>query len=184
MSEKKTAVNLSQTQRSFLEKIVRRSKSPQRLVQRAQIILALDDGKSIRQVARQLSISKRTVQKWSNRWRASQIELLEIEQAEDVKQNEYFKLIIKIFDDAPRSGAPPTFSAEQIVQIVSIACEVVDDSERPTSRWTYREIAQEAIKRNIVESISTASIGRFFKRSPNKTSQKHVLVKHKRKRSG
>ena len=49
--------------------------------------------------------------------------------------------------------------------IVAIACEPVAESERPVTEWTARELADEAIKRGIVSSISTRQAGRFLKRS-------------------
>jgi len=47
--------------------------------------------------------------------------------------------------DAPRSGRPPDFSPLQIVSTISIACEKPEASGRPISKWTSREIAEEAL---------------------------------------
>ncbi len=38
--------------------------------------------------------------------------------------------------------------------IIAIACEDPEKSERPISHWSAQEIADEAIKRNIVLQIS------------------------------
>jgi putative transposase len=65
--------------------------------------------------------------------------------------------------DAPRSGTPATSSSEQIRAIIASACEAPQDSGRASTRWTQWEIADEAVKRGIVESISARSIGRFLK---------------------
>jgi Homeodomain-like domain len=67
-----------------------------------------------------------------------------------------------VLDDHPRSGAPGTFSAEQVVQLVAIACEPPPASDRPTSHWTPRDLAEEAVNRGIVSSISPRSVGRFL----------------------
>ena len=40
-------------------------------------------------------------------------------------------LIEEILDDAPRPGGPATFSPEQIVQIVAVACEPPEESGTP-----------------------------------------------------
>ena len=66
--------------------------------------------------------------------------------------------------DEARSGVPSTFSAEQIVQIVAIACEQPQASGYPISHWTPKEVARESIKRGIVTSISERQVGRFLKR--------------------
>jgi putative transposase len=71
-------------------------------------------------------------------------------------------LVADALDDAPRPGAPGTFSAEQVVQIVAIACEPPPSSDRPTSHWTPREIADEAVTRGIVPTISPRSVERFL----------------------
>ena len=163
-------IKLTKIQRSFLARISRKTTLPQRLVQRSKIILALDEGNSLRNTAKKLAVDKKTVQKWADRWRNSLTKLLKAESADELKPNEYFDMITQVFVDSLRSGTPPTFTAEQVTQIVAIACEVIDDSDRPFSRWTHREIANECIKRNIADSISPASIGRFLKRSSDKTT--------------
>ncbi len=55
-------------------------------------------------------------------------------------------------------------ASEQIVQIVAVACEQPQSSIRPVSHWTPRELAQEVVKRGIVQEISPRSVARFFKR--------------------
>ena len=60
--------------------------------------------------------------------------------------------IESLLADQPRKGRTPTFSPEQQA---ALACEDPDDeSERPISQFTLRETADEAVKRNIVPSIS------------------------------
>jgi putative transposase len=75
-----------------------------------------------------------------------------------------------VLADAPRPGAPDTFTAEQIVQIINLACTPPADSERPVDAWTPRELAEEAIKRQIVPTISPRSVGRFLKASQPSTA--------------
>lgn len=55
-----------------------------------------------------------------------------------------------------------TFTAEQVAQIVAMACEKLDDSESAVSHWTNGHLAAEAVNREIVESISRSSVGRFL----------------------
>ena len=75
----------------------------------------------------------------------------------------FLGLIAEILDDAPRPGGPATFSPEQIVQIVAVACEPPEKSGRPISHWTHRELADEVKKRQIVKDIAPRSVGRFLK---------------------
>ncbi len=61
--------------------------------------------------------------------------------------------IIRVLRDEFRSGSKSFFSVEQIVQIVAIACEDPGSSELPVTHWTPKELADEAVKRGIVEQI-------------------------------
>ena len=156
-------VKLTRLQKNIIEHAVRCTTSPQRLVSRCKIILALGDNMPVKKIARTQGIDKKTVKKWRQRWLDSSEKLTQAESG-DIGQKEYRKFVLGVFDDSIRSGAPPTFTPEQIVQIIAIACEVTDDSDKPTSRWTHKEIAQEAIKRDIVKTMSPTSVCRFLKR--------------------
>jgi len=50
-----------------------------------------------------------------------------------------------------------------VAQIISLACEKPEDSGLPVSHWTPPELAREAAKRGIVESISPRQVDRFLK---------------------
>lgn len=170
INSKKTAfLSLTAMQKNILGQIIKSTTMAQSIVQRATIINMLADGTAKKKTARLLGIDKNTVKKWCDRWLAAYPKLIKIESIE-TSNKKYKKNIMEILKDAQRSGAPPEFTPEQVVHIVSIGCEVLDDSNRPTSRWTHKEIAQEAINRKIVETISPSSVGRFFKRCQNKTS--------------
>ncbi len=81
-----------------------------------------------------------------------------------------------MLSDAYRCGTPATFSAEQVVQIIALACEAPILSKRPISHWTPRELADEAVKRGLVESISPQSVERFLKGSRAKAASVTLLV--------
>jgi len=66
--------------------------------------------------------------------------------------------------DAPRPGAPARITAEQVCAIVALACEAPEQSGRPISQWTGRDIAAEITRRGIVETISTRHAARLLKR--------------------
>jgi putative transposase len=155
-------VQLTARQRACLEQIVRRQTSPQRLVRRAKILLALEMGATQCHVMRQMHLNRGTVQVWCRRWcaLASKLEQMEADGSSDKALT---TMIMAALTDHPRVGTPATFTAEQIVQIVAVACENPADSGRPVSHWTPREVAEEVRKRGIVETISTRSVGRFLK---------------------
>jgi hypothetical protein len=68
-----------------------------------------------------------------------------------------------VLSDAPRPGSPGTFTAQQVTQIIAIACEPPENSRRPITHWTGWEIADEAVKRGIVESISASQVNRYLR---------------------
>ena len=72
---------------------------------------------------------------------------------------------VEALTDHPRAGTPATFTPEQIVQIVAVACEDPRASGRPVSHWPPREVAEEVRKRRIVETISTRGVSGVFPKS-------------------
>ena len=99
---------------------------------------------------------------WRQRWRDSWRSLILIE-CDDEGIEQLGQAIEELLNDLPRSGWAGKFSAEQVTQIIAIACEPPEDSGRPVTHWTPRELADEAIKRGVVESISPRQVGRFLK---------------------
>src|SRR3982075_2685166 len=137
-------------QRKALEHLVRTHSTPQQLALRARIVVQAADGIAVRASARELGVWPKTVRYWRKRWR----------QAADRQS------VPERIADAPRSGAPATYTPEQICALIAMACEKPSESERPISHWSQREIADEAIRRGLVPSISQRSVGRFLKKRP------------------
>jgi putative transposase len=157
-------VVLSDKQQELLKRLCRRQTSPQRLVRRAKTILLAAEGLSNESIATQLGLSRNSVSLWRRRWDAA-TEGLEAAEAAGDSDRALLKRLQAMLQDAPRPGAPSDFSAEQLAQMISVACESPEDSGRPVTHWTPRELRDEVMKRGIVETISTRTVGRFFKRS-------------------
>jgi putative transposase len=79
-------------------------------------------------------------------------------------------------EDLPRPGAPPRITADQICRLVALACEAPEKSGRPISHWTGREIADELMEQEIVETISPRHARRLLKRSYAQTPSDALLV--------
>jgi transposase len=137
-------------QREALECLLRIHSTPQQLALRARIIVQAGDGVGVRASARELGVWPKTVRYWRKRWR-------EVADGQSVPAR---------LADAQRSGAPATFTAEQICALVAMTCEKPSESERPISHWSQREIADEAMRRGLIPSISQRSVGRFLKKRP------------------
>jgi transposase len=155
-------VLLSERQGRLLEALVRRSSAPQRLVRRAQIILLLAAGKTFNEVARALGVLRQTVYKWGKRWRRQARQLAEVE-AQERSDQALSNRLAGLLLDAYRPGKPATFSPEQIVKLIAVACERPQDSGRPITRWSSRELAAEVVKRGIVKTIARSTISQLLK---------------------
>ena len=148
---KATEVNLSEEERNSLEQLVRRHNIGQQIALRARIILAAGEGRASSAISRDLDVSINTAQRWRYRFAKAQTISYDDLTLEDRLQ------------DLPRPGAPSQISADQRCKIEALACEKPEDSERPISQWTAREIADEVMKRQIVESISARHAARLLK---------------------
>ncbi len=154
-------IKLTERQKATLEQITRRQTASQNLVRRANIILTVAEGMNNQQTGQRLVCNRETVITWRERWLRASPTLLVAEQ-EKVGPQEWLGLIETVLSDAPRPGTPATFSPEQIVAIVAVACEDPEHSGYPISHWTPRELADEVIERKIVTFISPRSVGRFL----------------------
>jgi putative transposase len=149
---KPETLELSEIARQELERLVARHTTGQQKAQRARIILKAAEGKNHAQVVEELKVSVDMARLWRRRW-------LELEPIalEDLSVDERL-------EDLPRPGAPSQLTADQVCQIEQLACQAPDQAGRPISQWTGREIADELMKRGIVEQISPRHAARLLKK--------------------
>lgn len=149
-------LNLEETEGKQLQQLLLRHSTPQQIALRGKIILLADEGKNHREIARELRISRKMTRLWRERWLA---------------RKEKGVPVFERLQDAERSGAPATFSLEQILQLFAIACEKPENYGRPISHWSARELTEEIIKQGIVESISPRHVGRLLAEATLKPHQ-------------
>ena len=138
---------LCEDERTELERLVRARTTGQQLALRARVVLLAGTGLTSSEVARQLRVDVSTVRQWRARWR------------------ETTGPVAERLADAPKAGRPARITPEQICQIIALACEVPEDSNRPISHWSARELADEIMRRGIVDRISPRHAGRLLLRS-------------------
>jgi putative transposase len=157
------AITVTVRQRRVLDEIVRASTSPQGLATRARVVLAAAEGPSNRQIAMRLGVTRNLVQAWRGRWAAASEALLAAELEGGAGDERALRAVVQgVLADAPRSGAPPTFTPEQLCRIIALACTPPSDAGRPISQWTPRELADEAAAQGIVARISARTVGRLL----------------------
>lgn len=132
--------------------MVNRHSTSQQKALRGRIVLLANSGKNNLEIARELEITRDTVRLWRQRW----LELQPIS-LDDLSIEERL-------EDLPRPGTPPRLTADQVCQIVQLACEKPEDTGRPISQWTGREIADEIKRRGIVDTISPRHASRLLKK--------------------
>ena len=149
-AHKALPLQLSPEHERELKNLVRAHSTPQKLVERARIVLLSASGLGVEETARQLGIWRKTAGHWRRRWQDATTSAS----------------VAARLSDAPRCGAPATFTPEMICQIMALACEDPETLEVPISHWSQSELARQSVARGIVKSISHGSVGRFLKKRP------------------
>ena len=155
-------VTISEKQLEILQELSRSRTCPKGTIQRATIVLQAFQGQLNEQIALQVGINRQQVGTWRQRWRDAWSSLCVWECTQPLRLREG---ILEVLSDSPRPGSPGKFSAEQVAQIIAVACESPKLSERPINRWTVRELRDEVILRKIVPTISRAQVGRYLQQA-------------------
>src|SRR3989442_492131 len=131
------SISLTSNEKSRLEDIARKYTSPYFQVVRAKVILMAAQGLRNDQIAERVSIPRQIVSKWRKR---------------------FFKDRLEGLENLPRSGRPPSFSPELVMQVKAMACELPKESGQPLSRYSGQDLVREAARRGLVVKISDRPI--------------------------
>lgn len=135
-------ITLTGSIRRVLKRRARGQKTPHRDKMRAQIVLSAAARCGNAEIAAALGITVDTVRKWRGRFAEQGLEGLV---------------------DRPRSGRPRRFTAVQVAEVKSLACQLPAATGAPLSRWSAPELAREAITRGVApEGISAATVRRWL----------------------
>jgi len=161
---------LSEGEREALEQLVRAHSTGQALVRRARVVLLAAMGYSNMDIARQVPMDEEAVGLWRRRWAGlTGVPLDAVSVADRL-------------NDAPRPGAVPRLSAEQVCQIIALACEHPHASDRPISHWSHRELADEILRRGITDRISPRHAARLLNSGRLAAAPRAVLAHPGRRR--
>ena len=170
------AIELTKEQRALLNEISNGRTSERAHAERAKIILLCAEGKTNYRIGKELRISEQVALKWRKRWHLNAQQLVQAEMEEG--PGKYKKCILNVLNDAPRSGCPGKFSAEQVCHILSVACEAPAKSEHPLSHWSLSSLVTEVVKRGIVPSISKSQLHVFLKLRGYQAAQSEDVDSH------
>ena len=107
-------------EKQVITKLSRSQTASARLVERAKMLQLGSEGKSVQQIAKSLNINEKTVRKWFKRF-------------ED--------LGLAGLEDAPRSGAPSRYTAENKARVLQAARTRPSELGLPFSSWTFERLA-------------------------------------------
>ena len=116
-------LDLSEEERSELERIVGAASSEVRMVERARIVLCAAEEHTAPAIAERVGCGERTAKKWRSRYARARIEGLR---------------------DAPRPGPPLTHGPETRALLIAKACTRPPETpERARQeRWTYEQLGE------------------------------------------
>jgi len=130
MARKAVRIKFKKGEKKELTRIVTSSKSEQRMVLRAKVILCAGEGKDLKEISKEIGLSHQNAGKWRKRF---------VEQG------------LKGLNDAKGRGRKPEISPEKQTKVVSLACTKPDNGK---IRRSQREIAAEAdISQSSVHNI-------------------------------
>ena len=106
---------LTEEERAELQRRAQSRTAPARVVERARMVLGVAGGETAPAVARRLGLGTEVVRQWVKRFNAAGLEGLE---------------------DRPRAGRPPTYTAEQVGQVLATAVTDPKTLGLPFGCWT------------------------------------------------
>ena len=160
MSGKAAKIMLTEGQHAILQQIIHSTTAAQRLMRRARLIVLAFDGMFNGAISGVIGLRRKQIGLWRRRWKQSFNALVAIECRES--KAALSRAIEDVLGDAPRSGSSGKFTAEQVTQVLAVACEPPNQSGRPIDEWTGRELADELAQRGIVRSISASQVNRYL----------------------
>jgi transposase len=132
---KEHIVRLTDEARQQLLNLVQAGTRSVRVVRRALILLKSDEGLTDEEIVEHVVCGERTVRSVRKRFCVEGFE--------------------RAVYDAPRTGRPPEFTSRQRQQVMALACS---DAPEGRVRWTLELLAEYAVKRGFVSSLSKSVV--------------------------
>jgi transposase len=138
---KKQHIQLSQTDRDYLEKLVAKGELKAKVYKRAIGLLELGRGKTLSGVAQTLNVTHTTVGHW---------------------RDSYNQIGLACLHDQARSGRPIEIDGSQRAKVTALAC-----SQPPVGygRWTLRLLADKAVELGYSEHLSHTKVSEILKKT-------------------
>src|SRR6516165_5679849 len=133
--KKQVQVQLAKQEQQELRRVLRAGLQPVRTVLRALALRQLAEGQTVRQVAKNLALTPKTVWLTSQRYRQGGLE--------------------RALYERPRPGKAALLDAQQRQRIVALVCGPPPEG---CARWTVRLLTEEVVKRKLVPRVGRETI--------------------------
>jgi transposase len=134
-NKRREHLQLGKRDRQRLKGIVGKGRESVRVLRRALILCQLEQGQNISQVARNLSVVRKTVRAVARRYEEGGLELS--------------------LHEKPRPGKERALNASQSQRVVAMVCGPPPEGQ---GRWTVRLITEEVVKRKLAPPVSRETI--------------------------
>jgi putative transposase len=138
---KKQHVQLSQTDREYLEALISKGEQTAKAYRRALALLELDRGQTYSNVSRTLQVTIPTLSGWATKYLESGLQVLQ---------------------DQPRSGRPIQIDGTQRAKVTALACSTPPEGY---AQWSLRLLADKAVELDYCEHVSHTEVGQILKKT-------------------
>ena len=138
---KKQHVELTQTDRVYLEGLISKGDLKAKVYRRALGLLELDRGKTYTVISQTLQVTIPTLSSWATEYKESGLQVL---------------------TDQPRSGRPVQIDGNQRAKITALACSTPPAGH---AQWSLRLLAEKAVELDYCEHISHTEVGQILKKT-------------------
>jgi len=142
MANEKHKVHLTETERKKLIAMVSKGRNRAVVIQRAHILLKVDEGKTDAEISELLYVSEQTIRRVRLRFAAESLPVA--------------------LEDRPHAPTGTEMAEEQEARLIALAC-----SEPPAGRvrWTLELLVQEMLKDGIVTRVSPETVRLLLKKT-------------------
>lgn len=138
---RKQHVNLKETDRTYLQNLIKKGSLAAKTYKRALALLELDRGRTFTDVGSIVGVTKQTTSTWATKYKETGLEFL---------------------TDKPRPGRPTIIDGLTRAKITALACS---DAPEGYERWSLRLLADKAVELEIIDEISYMAVSRILKKT-------------------
>lgn len=138
---KKRHVQLSESDKKYLEELIQKGKLPAKVYRRAISLLELNKGKTYTAVREIVGSTTQTLSNLATR---------------------YAEIGLQALSDRPRPGRPIEFDGDQRAKITALACS---DPPEGYGEWSLRLLADKLVELEYCDAISHTQVSNILKKT-------------------